>query len=152
MTISLYNNYSDKRVLGKNLSLIKTVTGNLKNDCSIISPIIDIKYDENLFSCNYLYIQEFNRYYFINDIIVKSGEVLTLTCKVDVLESSKNEIDTMQVRVIRNEHVGLTFIRDNNITLSSEKEIKIAKFSESPINIEDMDNNTMNFVINLAGK
>ena len=63
MNISLYKNSSDSRCINKKITLVSSMTGNLKNESSIINPTILIETDNIDF--NYLYIQEFKRYYYV---------------------------------------------------------------------------------------
>ena len=48
--------------------------GTLKSSTSPINPVIMIEKSNPVeFGYNYMYIYEFKRYYFINDIIIKKG-------------------------------------------------------------------------------
>lgn len=64
----------------------------IKDGCSILAPVIEI-YDHSaeLFDYNYCWIGEFNRFYFIDDIIMDQN-VWTITSHVDVLATYKSDI------------------------------------------------------------
>ena len=89
MELKVYNNNSNTNVLNKNITLIDTLSFNLKSDTSILQPILILK---NYQSGNYCYIKELNRYYYITDIRVLNGGLYQLQLEVDVLMSYKNEI------------------------------------------------------------
>lgn len=84
MTISLYKNYSENIRLDKELTLIQTMTGTLRDGTSIINPVIIIA-DPTDFRFNYMYIGEFGRYYFITDVKSVRNGVWEITGAVDVL-------------------------------------------------------------------
>lgn len=91
MQITLYNNTSENNRLNKNLIKIITLDGNLKSDTNIINPIIDFNITD-ISKINYAYIPEFNRYYFIKDIVNNYNNQFTIYMHVDVLMSNNSEI------------------------------------------------------------
>ena len=94
MELQLYNNNSNTNVLNKNLTLIGTLSFNLKSDTSILQPILILK---NYKSGNYCYIKEFNRYYYITDIKLLNGGLYQLNLDIDVLMTYKNDIMTKPI-------------------------------------------------------
>ena len=78
MTLELMKTSADKRYLSKSTIVIKTVNCKIKEGTSIINPtvIIGKLSASNIRKCNYAYIREFDRYYFINDIIETSANQL----------------------------------------------------------------------------
>lgn len=86
----LYRNKSDKRRVTKELSNEISVTLHFKEDSSIINPIFTISRTIDMTGKNYLKVNEFHRYYYIEDITV-SKQYYILNCKVDVLMSFKDE-------------------------------------------------------------
>lgn len=75
-----------------------TLNCNIKTDSSIINPVIELK--ANPLDYNYCYIEKFNRYYFINDIVYSIG-YWTLSLNVDVLASFKSDITSSSQYVLR---------------------------------------------------
>lgn len=91
--ITLQINASEKNALDKNITDIVTISGVLKNNTSIINPIIIIEGDLSQFvHCNYMTIPIFGRSYFINDITSIANNLFEISAHVDVLSSYKNEI------------------------------------------------------------
>ena len=97
MEIKLYKNLSENNVIGKNLTQIKSVEANLKNDVSIINPTLVLSYTANILDTNYCFIPKFNRYYFIDEIVPITGDRCIVKCRVDVLESFKDDIKSLTV-------------------------------------------------------
>lgn len=105
MKLKIYNNNSNGNVINKNITLIKEIDFNLKSDNSILQPILILK---NYTEGNYCYIEEFNRYYYINDVRVLKGGLFELHLNVDVLMTYKdtiinNPITTKKVVKLNNE-------------------------------------------------
>lgn len=92
MRLTLYYNSSERKVIGKTLQNVGTVTGVLKGDASILYPTFTLESGNYLTGVNYLYWQETGRYYFIDDIELMTGGRMAFRCSVDVLESFKTQI------------------------------------------------------------
>ena len=97
MEIKLYKNLSENNVIGKTLTQIKSVEAQLKNDVSIINPTLILYYTEDILDSNYCFIPKFNRYYFIDEIVPITGDRCIVKCRVDVLESFKEDIKSLTV-------------------------------------------------------
>lgn len=97
MEVTLYKNSSENNVIGKSLAQIKSVECNLKNDVSVINPTLILAYTENILGSNYCFIPKFNRYYFIDEITPITGDRCIVKCRVDVLESFKDDIKSLTV-------------------------------------------------------
>ena len=97
MEVILYKNSSENNVIGKSLAQIKSVECNLKNDVSVINPTLVLNYTANILNSNYCFIPKFNRYYFIDEIVPITGDRCVVKCRVDVLESFKEDIKSLTV-------------------------------------------------------
>ena len=91
MTITLYTNNDEKNKLNKTLSDGLTLTGTLRDECSIERPVILIDAD-NITEYNYFYIEEFDRYYFRTALTSVRNGLWRLEGKTDVLMSFKDAI------------------------------------------------------------
>lgn len=88
MTITMYGNKSPTNYVRKTLQYINTVSGVLRQDTSIVDPVITIQFQTNSnppYDCNYIYIQSFGRYYFVRDWVQKSRDFWEVHLHVDVL-------------------------------------------------------------------
>lgn len=92
-SIVLQRNASEKNKVDKTLTTITTMTGTLKNETSIIDPVIIFEGAlSNLKNCNYCTISEFGRSYFVNNIRSVRNGLIELACHVDVLSTYKSQI------------------------------------------------------------
>ena len=91
MEINFYTNNSQANKINKSLTTTLTLTGSLKNECSVMRPTILI---ENVGKPpgNYLYIPDFGRYYFITDIKNVFDQMWEVSARVDVLQSFSSSI------------------------------------------------------------
>lgn len=105
MTITFYKISDDKRQVTKTLNSttkIKDSTGVIKTDCSIMEPRIEMAYDSQLITANYMYIPDFHRYYFINKIDT-GAQRLFIEGHIDVLQTYASQIRNLYCVVARQE-------------------------------------------------
>lgn len=105
MTITFYKITDDKRQVTKtlnNTTKIKESTGLIKTDCSIMEPRIEMEYDAQLITANYMYIPDFHRYYFINKIDT-GAQRLFIEGHIDVLQTYASQIRNLYCVVARQE-------------------------------------------------
>ena len=68
-TISLFKTDSENNRVVKVLTDEKQLSGELRNQTSVLNPTIRIESTDNISGYNYCYISEFGRYYYITDIV-----------------------------------------------------------------------------------
>ncbi len=113
MTINFYVNQSEKNRLDKTLTSAFDLNGELKEDCSIIDPVIKVVADvSSMSSVNYMYIASFGRYYFINNVISINNEICEVHAHVDVLSTYKDEIRAQRAVVSRQEKKWNLYLND----------------------------------------
>ena len=93
MNIKLCSSVSEIVAINKVVSIIDDVSATIKGALSVENPVLILQYKSDIQSnVNYVYIPEYNRYYFVTDIINLTGGRYELHCKVDVLMSFKDYI------------------------------------------------------------
>ena len=130
MTIKLYTNYSDKNHLDKSITQQGSdITGTLREDCSIVDPVIKIESITGLdiSSCNYAYISEFGRYYYITNIVCV-GKLYELHMHCDVLMSFKSQIRSNTAVISRNQGVYNLYLQDGVFKTEAFPHYQIMKF------------------------
>lgn len=130
MNINLFQNNSDTNVVSKSLTAKGTVTGVLREGCSIIDPVIRIEgiAGTDLPYLNYLEIVEFGRYYYIKDIVIV-GKLLECHCHIDVLETYKDQIKVLPAVIARQESQNNVMLTDGLIKTYANPEIEIRRSS-----------------------
>lgn len=109
MNLTLYYNASERKVIGKSLRTLGTVTGVLKGDASITSPTFVLDSNNSYLSeTNYLYWQETGRYYYIDDVQMLTGGRMVFVCSVDVLQSFATQIKAQTAIIDKQESRGET--------------------------------------------
>ena len=126
MTIKLYSNTSDKIVVDKSITQVGAdITGTLREDCSIIDPII--KMETNPIGSNYAYISEFGRYYYINNIVCV-GNLFEVHMHVDVLKTYAAGIRSNNAVVSRQEKQYNLYLQDGVFKEQANPHYEIKKF------------------------
>ena len=129
MEIILYYNASEKITLDKELTQIGTIEGRLFQDTSITKPSIMFDLDTAVFSANYLYIPQFNRYYFITDVVNVSANKWQIQARVDVLTSFKSAIRENTAIIERQENKYNLYLDDKYYRAYQNEDIQYKKFS-----------------------
>ena len=105
MTLILYANSSEYASLDKELEQIITLSGILREESSIIDPVITVEdLDDAITAINYAYIPEFGRYYFITNIESVRNHLWRLSLHVDVLHTYAAAIRENSAIIERNEN------------------------------------------------
>ena len=112
MCLTLYINMSDERVVDK-LITQKLVLSSFeyKDDTNIIKPSIVVANNPEIFGCNYVYLSDFRRYYYIRNITV-SQQRLRLDLECDPLYTYRAYIRECTGVLNRQENVWSGYLQD----------------------------------------
>lgn len=120
MTITFGTTTSPKNALTKNYTASVTLTGNLKDDTSVVDPIVLVNASlTTLAGCNYMYIASFGRYYYITDVVSKGANLVEVHGHCDVLKTYASGIRACTGYVSR-QASGNGMITDNLKALSNQ--------------------------------
>ena len=150
MTVNLYNISDDPRKVVKNLGSGTALTCELVYPSDLLNPTIRISATSWSASLNYMYIADFNRYYYITEVTYENGGAVTIQGRVDPLMSYSSSILGLSVNVVRQELGGLTNIVDNQITVTPKQDVSFVKSTVTPFNIRT-SGAEINFCICVAG-
>lgn len=166
MTINLYNCGSDPRVINKNLSLIYTADATPYGEVSIMNPVLRLRQSVNdLAGINYVYIADWLRYYFVDDIRFLSGGIIEIHCKIDVLTTYASAILNSVGICIANEHRGKTIEYDDGTRVTTSATMiqdpnqpvypyviqSVYEFDDDIFNTDRATALSRNFVLNVSG-
>ena len=90
MQIVFYKCKSEKNCLNKVLESEITLDGAIRGESNVISPQIMVQM--NPIGYDYVYIQEWGRYYFITDVVCYRSNAFVVKLSIDVLMTYKTEI------------------------------------------------------------
>lgn len=126
--IDLMNNQEELNKITKSPSTVMTLTGTLRDEADIVDPVILIEYAGTLTNCNYMYISEFNRYYFITKIESVRTNLWRVSAHCDVLKTYAQAILGTPAVVARSETRYNLRLNDSFFKVYSNPRLQIANF------------------------
>ena len=128
--IYFYQNLSENNRMNKDLNPPVLFQGTLKENTSIINPSIIVESPINVVCLyNYVQIPEFNRYYFITDMVSMSYNLTQIILHVDVLMSFKDYIKVNLATTRRQENDWNLYLNDGSFRTYQYKTVGTYKFS-----------------------
>ena len=128
-TVNFYLNNSEPERLDKSLSWVGNLEGVLKNDTSIIDPVILFDCPlSDLVNSNYMYIEEFGRYYFITDIRSLTNALAEVSAHVDVLTTFAAQIRSNEAIISRQQNKWNLYLNDGSFRVYQDRYCGIRKF------------------------
>lgn len=129
MTVIFMTNASEPNKVGKQLSNVATFTGTLREAANVCDPTILVEGDvSQVINCNYMYVEEFRRYYFITGIAVTSNELFAVSGHVDVLETYQQQIRGLSGIIRRQENSYNLYLDDGIFKCYQNPHIVLKKF------------------------
>lgn len=129
--ITLYMNKSDDRVLNKTFAKVAYYKDiKIMENTNVLEPTVLLRRDiiggsyRDFLKCNYAYLSSTTRYYFIKNYEMKSGGIIAIHLKCDVLQSYANEISNLSGLVLRNEFENTPYYVDNELPFLSGRNIE----------------------------
>lgn len=114
--VILQKNASEDISLDKELTTISTLSGNLKDESSLIDPIIQFSGDITRYiNANYMTIAAFGRSYFITDIRVIRRNIFEISGHCDVLTTYKDQIRANKAIIKRQEGKYNLYLNDGSL-------------------------------------
>lgn len=138
MTIKLYVCSSDPKSVNKILTDEHNISGVAKDPLDMINPVIEVEGDivALLGKYNYMYIEDFARYYFIT-ISGESYKLNTITGHCDVLYTGRNWLKQRQATINRNEALYNAYLEDTNFSSYAYTNIVLKKFPNA-VNLDSI--------------
>ncbi len=133
MQIDLFTCTAERNRVNKSDFLTNrfTMSGTIKDPTSTMNIVIEIeKTNPVIYSYNYMYIDEFKRYYFIDDIRTLGLKRWEITASVDVLYSFMVDILTTTAIIDKteNEVTGNLYLDDGSFVMDSRKYNEVKEF------------------------
>lgn len=147
MNVTAYFTTEDKRKLNKTLTLVVELTNvNLLQGTSKLTPvfILDGVLDKEI---NYIYVPDFKRYYFVNDIRILNGQLTELTCNVDVLMSFKSDILNVEGTFVRAPSNNNALLNDTFIPIQCNTKSINKKFENSGEMLQNITPSNISFIL-----
>lgn len=130
MVIKLYKTESDPKSVDKVLTADLSVDGVCRDPVNYVDPVIEIQGNSNghmLEGYNYMYIEDFGRYYFIN-ITPESYDLNIVSGHCDVLMTAAAWLRQRSATITRNELLYNSFLNDPDFNAYAYRNIVTKKF------------------------
>ena len=102
-------------------------------------------------SSNYVYCDEFERFYFVKDKQIVDGNRIKISCHVDVLSTYWNQIKSTSQHVVRNSEQFNLYMNDNVMQIT-QRTMKSVKRANEPAGgfpfLRTTDSVGHNFILN----
>lgn len=131
MNVILYTNSSPDNAISKTLAQISTNEFVFKESSSILTPVIRLSglNVADLKDCNYMYIDDLARYYYITNIQTVRNNLIEVSGRVDPLTSFKDQILSNTAIISRNEQAWNLFINDGVLKTYQNPQIATSNFT-----------------------
>lgn len=147
MDITLYKCADDRRVVEKTLSGAVTKTCVVKDDNnSIYSPRVQVAQFSGFGAYNYAYIKSYGRYYYIDDMAVDTGGLLSISLSIDVLNTYAAQIKASKALIFRQSQNANVLISDGLIPAQVNEVTVTRAFSGGELS-NQLPANSNNFVL-----
>lgn len=136
MQISLFKCTSEKNRVNKTpfISNRYAIDGYLKDATSCSDPVITIEKNSNpiAYDYNYMYIEEFKRYYYITDIVNINNKIWEIHAHVDVLFSFSPDIKSSMAILDKSEGdtTSNLYMNDGSFVMDSRKYNELKEFPD----------------------
>ena len=128
-TITLQTMTSEKNKVDKTITDVVTLTGVLKDESSIVDPVVLIEADlSDLVLVNYMTIPAFGRSYFLRPPRSINANLVEVSGHCDVLSSFKTQIRTNRGIVNRSEREWNLYLNDGSLKTYQYPEVTTQKF------------------------
>lgn len=135
MMITIGQTSDDRRKLSKSFNGT-SINVTPKNPCDVLAPVFILTWNNSFVNANYLYCPDFGRYYFVDDIVILTGQRAEIHCSVDVLMSYRDQILNLNVNVQRNAAERNKLIYDANYPEEILSTVSVLKFDSAPFGVD----------------
>lgn len=123
-------NSSEVNKIGKSLTSQGWFTGTLRGECSVMNPTVQLSgfSASDVDDVNYMYIEDFGRFYFVNDIRSIRNGLWEISGHVDVLETYSTQILANSAIIQRQENRYNLYLDDGQFKAYANPQVVIKKF------------------------
>lgn len=124
----------DKDIINKEIGANTpslNVAGHARDEISIESPVILVETDLDITSYNYVWIENFHRYYFIEKRRMIRNNLVEITCQEDYLYTWMSEIYSWTVDLERGQYDWNLYFKDNAFMALEGYNLNVLEFPNS---------------------
>lgn len=127
MIVKLYQNKSQANKVDKDITEIASHSCNLKSETSAVNPVIMLE-SVGFPHVNYAYIDEFDRYYFIDNVKNMRANIWEFSLRCDVLMSFKDDIRNATAIVSRQSNEFNLYLNDGTFKAFQNPQTQLLTF------------------------
>lgn len=134
MNIILYQMLKDKDIINKEIGVNTpqlNVAGHARDEISIESPVLLVETDLDITSYNYVWIENFHRYYFIEKRRMIRNNLVEITCQEDYLYTWMSVIYSWTVDLERGQYDWNLYFKDNAFMALEGYNLNVINFPHS---------------------
>ena len=147
--LKLYFNKSDRMTVNKDKTTLYTLDIKLLENTDVIHPRLYLSTANDIRKCNYFYIKDFDRYYYVTKLECEKQRYI-LEGEVDVLSSHIDKIKEQSVIVKRSGADDLMnlYLNDPKFVLLNMPRIQLKSFDNG---FKYQGNKVKNFILTING-
>ena len=148
--ILVYNVTDENSKVFKSLLYGYKHKGIFRDNVDLINPVFEME-SNNVLSFNYVYLNMFGRFYFVDSIECVRNGLYRIYCSVDVLMTYREQLKDLQVYVTRQENTYNEYLPDEKLPVEIDNKVeKIYYLTHLFKDFDDIDENMYCFVLTLA--
>ena len=125
--ITLYNYSGSPNTIGKGATIVDSITGTFRDSVSISNPIFSIERASPI-GFNYVYIEAFDRFYYVTGVSADLHGIITVSCACDVLETAGDSVKDFEAIIRRQENSYNLYLDDGVFKAYQNTKHKITAF------------------------
>ena len=111
----LYNYKGQPNTINKALTPLGTLNVALRPEINVHNPTLKIQIPPNMYGFNYVYIEEFKKYYFVENFRFVGGNMYLLTLSLDVLQTYKDAILQSTALIVESDNANRDLSVNSNV-------------------------------------
>lgn len=111
----LYNYNGQPNTINKTLTPLGTINVALRPEINVHNPTLKIQIPPNMYDFNYVYIEDFKKYYFVENVMYIGGQTYLLTLSLDVLQTYKDVILQSTALIVESDNANRDLSVNSNV-------------------------------------
>ena len=111
----LYNYKGQPNTINKALTPLGTLNVALRPEINVHNPTLKIQMPPNMYGFNYVYIEDFKKYYFVENVRYIGGQTYLITLSLDVLQTYKDVILQSTALIVESDNANRDLSVNSNV-------------------------------------
>ena len=111
----IYNYKGQPNTINKALTPLGTINVDLRPEINVHNPTLKIQIPPNMYGFNYVYIEDFRKYYFVDKFRYIGGNTYILTLSIDVLQTYKEVILQSTALIVESDNANRDLSVNSNV-------------------------------------